>query len=183
MKKFYLIAPKAEPNYSHIIKDNIKDFDDSGLFTGKGISPLPNDLGLVYQKKKKWTDYMNNYLGWRIFSDKIKNVILPFLQPEDKFHSIHLTCDTGKSTDKLLFWLLEVRTVIDAINYKKSTIREGESGKISGISNLAINVDAVPSHIHAFLLKEYSVCLVIDEKLKIAIETLNPEGFSFVECR
>ena len=121
-------------------------------------------------------------MGWVVFSDKVKDVFLQFLSPKDRFHSIELECDTENSADRLLFWLLDMRTVIDAIDYEKSIIREKEPGEITGIPKLAINSDSVPPDKHAFLLKNYSVCLVIDEKLKDAIALLNPEGFTFIEC-
>lgn len=145
-----------------------------GLFWGDDGRNLPNisDFTLLHLKEGEFVDYLTSNLSLRIYSEKLKSIIDPFLTNIDKpiWHPIKVKHEYLNETRD--YFILQFLIQPDVLDSEKTVYLDAKKKRIIKAyfeENLILNR-------HIFTYKEYANPTIISVELKNAIQKAKCTG-------
>ncbi|WP_299769049.1 DUF1629 domain-containing protein [uncultured Dokdonia sp.] len=184
-QKFYTIKRKYDQKDLILIDQKVpKQIDpekpESDSFkTGTSLkSIIKNPSDLIFKTKyNNLTDYPASEFGFKVISQKMKNVFEKFIDNEVEFFEVEF--EGNKKIDEKYF-LMNFLNLQSAMDYDKSDFLQISNGEIIEIDKMVVDYTKLENQI-AFRLKEVEHVLVINDELRQAIEEANITGIKFKE--
>lgn len=161
-----------------------KVFDLTVFWEGRPFEGrIPDFVKLIIKKndeQKEQLDLLPNPVSWLIFSERLTESILPFIQEDVQIFDPPIFRESDGSRVKGYKLINPIRT-IDCLDVKKSKIDRAPDGHIKFCTNIHIRESCVGEH-HIFRIKDYFPPILISDKLAKYIRSNGFKGFAFLRC-
>ncbi|WP_438348217.1 imm11 family protein [Paenibacillus sp. FA6] len=132
----------------------------------------PFKLKTIY--KKTYRDFPILISGKPVISERVKQVIAPFIENEVEFLPL--------LHDELELSMVNVINVLECVDWKRSDIRNYEDGSFAGFNKLVFDFNKIPDNTYIFKYKERAGTEVyVTELFKELIERNKLKGLDLTE--
>lgn len=130
----------------------------------------PIKLETLY--KKNYDDFPNYALGKPIVSEKVKQILAPFVESEVEFLPlIH---------DEMILFVMNVTNILDCVDWQRSDVKWSKYRNFLGFNKLKIDFSKIPNDTYLFKVKETAKTKVyVIEAFKELIEQHQLKGLNF----
>ncbi|MBN2817943.1 MAG: hypothetical protein JXP36_03190 [Bacteroidales bacterium] len=128
------------------------------------------------------TDAVGNPLSLFIFSDKMINLLFPFLNEDAQVISLELINNNTK--DKIKgFNLLHPFKAFKCIDIKNSGVSYSGGNEISIVGDCVIREKEVPTDVHIFRVEEDKNTVIVSDELAKSLVGKDVNGIAFIRCK
>jgi hypothetical protein len=158
-----LTAVNSEESSGHPISTNFKG-------QSKREEWWPIKIDTLY--RNKYTDFPHFIIGQPMVSDKVKQILEPYIKDEVEFLPI--------AHDEMDMYMVNVMNILDCVDWERSEVKWFEEEYFMGFNKLRFDFKKIPDHVYMFKIKETAATEVfVTETFRELIEHNHLQGLSF----
>jgi hypothetical protein len=169
--KIYELINNVSSLLLAVVEDNTHPINSSS-FSGESLSDIWIAIEVETLYKRKYNDFPKYGIGKPVVSEKVKNIIFPFISGEAEFLPL---LHEGKK-----LYMLNVIHVLDCVDWENSKVTRLPHGYIASLDKLVFDLDKLPEGTHLFKFKEKaSTKVYATEAFKKLVDQNNLKGMDF----